>query len=416
MWSRMVAMPGSAALLVSDRTRIEVPGPLEPFAAGLRAELTRAGFTRQVVAKHTHLLADMSAWLAQHELAAGDADSDVIAAYLIDRQAAGHGYLISSRGIAPTVAYLRALGVVPQQRDLTPASPVETLLADYRRYLTDERSLAPLSVQRYLGTVRVFLSTLPAPLQTSVAALSAAHVTEFVVTEASRRQVWAAKNMVTALRSLLRFLYVNGNLAHSLASAVPTVPGWGLGTLPRGVDRGHLAAVLASCDRTSAQGRRDYAILLLLSRLGLRNGEVTRLRLDDVDWRTGEMLIRGKGNRHELLPVPDDVGHAVADYLVDGRPPRIDSRAVFVIARAPYTQLSLSAVVSIVAAACDRALVTRICPHQLRHTVASDLLAKGAPLIEVGQLLRHRDESTTAVYAKLDYRTLSTLVRPWPGA
>lgn len=412
----MVAMPGCAALLVSDRTRIGVPGPLEPFAAGLRAELTRAGFTRQVVAKHTHLLADMSSWLAQHDLSAGDADSDVIATFLIDRRDAGHRYLISSRGITPTVGYLRTLGVVPQHRDPTPVSPTETLLADYRRYLADERSLAPLSVQCYLGTARVFLSTLPAPLEKSVAALSAADVTEFVVNEATRRQVWAAKNMVTALRSLLRFLYVSGQLAHSLAPAVPTVPGWGLGTLPRGVDRRHVAALLASCDRASALGRRDYAILLLLSRLGLRNGEVTRLRLDDVDWRAGEMLIRGKGNRHELLPVPDDVGRAIADYLVDGRPPGIDSRAVFVIARAPFTQLSLSAVVSIVAAACDRAQVTRICPHRLRHTVASDLLAKGAPLSEVGQLLRHRDESTTAVYAKLDYHTLGALVRPWPGA
>jgi integrase/recombinase XerD len=128
------------------------------------------------------------------------------------------------------------------------------------------------------------------------------------------------------------------------------------------------------------------------------------------------MMIRGKGNRQELLPVPDDVGRAIADYLVDGRSPGISSRTVFVIGRAPFTPLSLSAVDSIVAAACDRGQVARINPHRLRHTVASDLLARGAPLVEVGQLLRHRDESTTAVYAKLDHRMLGALVRPWPGA
>jgi integrase len=142
---------------------------------------------------------------------------------------------------------------------------------------------------------------------------------------------------VSALRSLLGFLHVTGRMPHPLVAAVPSVAGWGLGTLPRAVGGEHVAALLASCDRTSAMGRRDYAILLLLSRLGLRNGEVTRLRLGDIDWRAGQMVICGKGNRHELLPLPDDVGRAVVDYLIHGRPPGISSRAVFVIGRAPFT-------------------------------------------------------------------------------
>jgi integrase/recombinase XerD len=222
--------------------------------------------------------------------------------------------------------------------------------------------------------------------------------------------------MVTALRSLLRFLHVSGHVPQSLAAAVPSVAGWGLGTLPRAVGAEQVTALLASCDRASSLGRRDYAILLLLSRLGLRISEVAHLRLADIDWRAGQMAIRGKGNRHEVLPLPADVGRAVADYLVRGRPPGIESRAVFVIGRAPFTPLSLSAVDSIVAAACDRGEIARISPHRLRHTVASDLLARGAPLVEVGQLLRHRAESTTAIYAKLDHRMLGALMRPWPGA
>jgi integrase/recombinase XerD len=194
------------------------------------------------------------------------------------------------------------------------------------------------------------------------------------------------------------------------------VGGWGLGTLPRAVGAAQVAALLGSCNRTSPRGRRDYANVMLLSRLGLRNGEVVHLRLDDIDWQSGQIMVHGKGNRHEAMPLPDDVGRAVVDYLVRGRPPGISSRSVFVITRAPFTPLSLSAITSIVVAACDRGGVARIGPHRLRHSVASDLLARGAPLVEVGQLLRHHAESTTAVYAKLDYRALATLVRPWPGS
>jgi integrase/recombinase XerD len=229
----MVEMPRRGSLLAGSRTRIVVPGPLGAFAVGLRAELTREGFTRQVVARHNHLLADMSRWLAEHGLTAGDLGADVLGAYVVDRRNAGHRFLISPRGMAPMLKYLRGLGVVPQAGALTPAGPVEALMADYRLYLTDERSLAPLSVDRYLGTARVFLSGLPAPLEGSLQALSAAQVTDFVVAEAARRRVWAAKNMVTALRSLLRFLHFSGRVPHSLVAAVPSVAGWGLGTLPR---------------------------------------------------------------------------------------------------------------------------------------------------------------------------------------
>lgn len=402
--------------LAGDPARIVVAGPLGVFAAGLRIELTRQGFNRHAVAQHTHLLAHLSGWLREHDLAADGLDADVLQAFLSDRRAGGYGFLTSARGIAPILTYLRGLGVVPAPGAPTPVGPVDVLLAEYRRYLAAERSLAPLSVDRYLTTARLFLSRLPAPLDASLQAMSAAQVTEFLVAEACRRRAWAAKSLVTALRSLLRFLHITGRTPRSLLAAVPSVAAWGLGTLPRGVGSEHVAALLGSCDQNSPLGCRDYAILMLLSRLGLRNGEVSRLRLDDIDWQAGQVMIRGKGNRNEVLPLPDDVGRALVDYLVHARPSGIDSRAVFVIGRAPFTPLSLSAITSIVVAACDRGRVARIGPHRLRHTVAGDLLGRGASLAEVGQLLRHRDQSTTAVYAKLDHRALSALVRPWPGA
>ena len=200
-----------------------------------------------------------------------------------------------------------------------------------------------------------------------------------------------------------------------LASVVPAVAGWSASSLPRVVDTGLVAALLASCRRDTAVGRRDYAVLVLLSRLGLRGQEVADLELDDVDWRAGEVVIRGKGNRRDRLPLPVDVGAALADYLRFGRPD-CSSRRVFVSARAPRRAITAAAVRSIVHHACDRAGVGRLGAHRLRHTVASEMLRRGAPLVEVGQILRHHRLSTTGIYAKVDLTALCALARPWPGA
>lgn len=403
--------------LAGGPARVEVAGVLSPFADGFRAALTDRGFTRWVVAQHTHLMADLSGWLGERELAPGGLTAEGVNAFLVDRRAADPGFLVSRRGLGPLLDYLYDLGVVPRLQESAPWGPVEQVLVDYRAYLVDERGLAPLSVLRYLGTARLFLSRLEAPLDVALEDLSAGQVTRFVMQEAARRRVWAAKSLTTALRSLLGFLHVAGHVPRGLAPAVPSVAGWRLSALPRGIGAEQVAAMLSSCDRGTVMGRRDYAVVVLLSRLGLRNGEVCGLELDDIDWAVGEILVRGKGSRFERLPLPADVGQAVVDYLTDGRPTGITCRKVFVIARAPYTGLSLSAVGSLVVAAGRRAGVEGVVsPHRLRHTVASELLAAGAPLVEVGQLLRHRSETTTAIYAKVDHRSLGGLVRAWPGA
>jgi site-specific recombinase XerD len=403
-------MERGSPYLAGEPPRVPVTGPLAPFAVGMRAWLTQQGFTRHVVTQHTHLLAHLSAWLAGHELAPARLCADELGAYLLCRRAEGHRVLISARGMAPLLRYLRDRGAIPEPGPPTPSGPVGRLLSDYHRYLVAERGLAPLSSDRYLGAARLFLSGLPEPLEAAVGGLSAEQVTDFLVEQACQRRVWAAKSLVTALRSLLRFLHVTGLLPRPLVAAVA------LGALPRAVGDEQVAALLGSCDRSTPLGRRDYAILLALSRLGLRNGEIAALELDDIDWRAGQLLVRGKGNRSEALPLPSDVGPAIVDYLTDGRPLKARCRKVFVIGRAPFSGLSLSGVTSIVVAACDRAHSARVSPHRLRHTVASGLLAHGAPLIEVGQLLRHKDESTTAIYAKLDHLALGALVRSWPGA
>jgi site-specific recombinase XerD len=409
-------MRSDGSRLAGAPTRIKVTGPLTPWVARFRSSLTAQGFSRSVVTQHTRLLAHLSRWLFERGLSADQLTEDLVLVFVKDRRAQRPGFLVARRGLVPLLTFLVDQGAVPPLTAPTPMGPVDQLLAAYRDYLVAERGLAPLSVGRYLTTARVFLSWLPEPLDAALGQLSAGQVTTFVTAEVGRRRVWAAKSLTIALRSLLGFLHIAGHVPQPLGVVVPPVAGWGLRSLPRRVSAEVVAALLASCDRTIALGRRDYAILLVLSRLGLRNGEVARLELGDVDWQAGQILVRGKGNRHEALPLPVDVGQALVDYLQHGRPCPAGCPRLFVIDRAPYTGLSLSGVCSLVVAACDRAGVTRISPHRLRHTVASNLLARGASLAEVGQLLRHRAQSTTAIYAKLDHRSLGELARPWPGA
>jgi integrase/recombinase XerD len=220
---------------------------------------------------------------------------------------------------------------------------------------------------------------------------------------------------VTGLRSLLRFLYLEGLIDRDLAVAVAPVANWRLASLVKALDAPSVARLLDSCDQDTAIGRRDFAILLLLSRLGLRIGEVAALRLDDLDWRAGELVVCGKGNRQERLPLPVDVGESITAWLKDGRPD-CHSRFVFTRARAPHGGLHPSALTSVVHRACRRAGLPQVGAHRLRHTAATRMLRAGSSLRDVGQVLRHRSSEVTSIYAKVDRRALSAVVRPWPGA
>ena len=245
--------------------------------------------------------------------------------------------------------------------------------------------------------------------------LDAVAVSEFVLREARRSCVGSAKCMVTRLRALLRFLHVEGEIGYSLADAVPSVAGWRLASLVKALDARSVARLLASCDRRTRVGRRDFAIVTLLSRLGLRAGEVAALRLSDVDWRAGELLVRGKGSRQEGLPLPVDVGETLAGWLARGRPRR-ESVFVFTRVRAPYGGLSAGAVSQIVRRACGRAGLPLVSAHRLRHTAATEMLRAGGSLTEVGQVMRHRGRDVTSIYAKVDRLALAAVVMPWPGS
>jgi integrase/recombinase XerD len=395
-----------------DPARVRVTGPLVRYVDGFWAELAAAGYTAWSVEAQLRLMAHVSRWLEAHGLDAPDLTSEAIEEFLRARRGEGYVDRLSPRGLVPLLDHLRGLDVVPAAS--TVVTPVEQLVQDYCEYLLRERGLAAGSVGRREEIARRFLSERPEPIREALGNLSAADITAFVLRESTRRSEASTRTVIDGLRSLLHYLHVEGWTPTALGQAVPSVARR-QHSLPRQLEAGHVAALLENCDRASAVGVRDYAILTLLARLGLRVAEVTRLKLDDVDWSAGELLVRGKGNRLERLPLPRDVGEALVDYLRRGRPRR-PCPELFLRFLAPNVGLSGNGITSLVYAACDRAGRPRVGPHRLRHGLACDLLRHGAPLGEVGQVLRHKSLQSTSIYAKVDRVALSGLALPWPEA
>jgi site-specific recombinase XerD len=289
------------------------------------------------------------------------------------------------------------------------------IVEQFRRYLVTERGLRAGTITNYLHVARLFLQEVGDVGLADLACLEASQVQRFVLAESSRRSVASTKTVVTGLRSLLRFCHVVGFTATPLVGAVPTVSGWTGTWLPHAVDASTVTRMLASCDRRSAQGCRDYAVLVVLTRLGMRVGEVAAVEFDDIDWHRGELMVRGKAKRFERLPLAVDVGQALADYIQHARPTSSD-RKLFLRVVAPHRGLTTGGLIMIVRSACRRAGIEPVAAHRLRHTVASELLRAGAGLSEIGQLLRHRSIASTAIYASVDTVALRELARPWPGA
>jgi integrase/recombinase XerD len=401
--------------MTRDPYRVRVSGPLAVHAHELAGELLWRGHAPERVARHVQLLAQLSRWMQTQGLAVCDLSEETIAQFLAGRTAAGYADKYSTRWMLGLLGCVPALAITPA-RPAGQDSPAAAILEDYRCYLVRERGLAAATVAGYLAVARVFLARWEQPGGPDLGQLTAAQVTGFVLEECGRRSTAAAKVMVTGLRSLLRFLSLQGRISAPLASAVPAVAGPASDGLPRACDAGTVAALLASCDTSTRAGRRDYAVLAALSRLGLRISEVAGLRLEDIDWCHGELEVRGKGGRADRLPLPADVGQALAAHLAGGRRPRAGCRAVFTRVHGPAGALTPSAVGQIVASACRRADVPVTGAHRLRHYAATAMLRNGASLAEIGQVLRQSRPATTAAYAKVDRAALRALALPWPGA
>lgn len=399
---------------MSEVPRVRLSGPLEPYAVGFGSVLLRRGYSRFTTMLHLQLLANLSRWLEAEGRDAGDVTPDLLERFASARREAGYRHQRSTRALVPLLGYLRDVGVAPAAVQFVPQTPLEELLERYRRYLAVERGLAASTVSTRIREARAFLAARPGG-ELDLSQLSSADVSRYVLAESRNRSRGHVKGLVCALRCLLRFLHVDGQVDGSLAAAVPSVAHWRLSGLPRALEPGQLERLLDSCDRGTVTGRRDFAVLLLLGRLGLRVGEVARLELGDIDWRAGEIVVRGKGRRRDRLPLPAAVGEAVAAYLHDGRPATAEGRSVFASVRGHRRALDRTAVGRVVAAAGRRAGLGRVGAHQLRHTVATEMLRAGAPLAEIGQLLRHRSAMSTAIYAKVDHGRLRSLARSWPA-
>ena len=393
--------------------RSRVRGPLEPYALGFAEELLRRGYSRPGAEQHVCFIAHLDRWMSAEEVGLAGLRAPVLERYLAQRRAAGYRQYLSVKALRPLLNYLEPLEVLPAVEPV-PRDRVEELLGGYRDYLLGERGLSPGTVRGYVDWMRTFVSTRVREGQIDWAGLSPADVSGYVLATCPGRATGSAKLIVTSLRSLLGWLHLTGHLATPLASAVPSVAGWRLSRVPRGLESGELRRLLVAPDRRTAVGRRDYAILLLLSRLGLRAGEVARLGLDDLDWHHGELVVRGKANRAERLPLPADVGAALSAYLRRGRPCSVAGRSVFIRVRAPLGPLTSGGVTAVVGDNAQRAGLGMVHAHRLRHTAATAMLHAGSPLAEVGQVLRHRSLLSTAIYAKVDRDALSVLVRPWP--
>jgi integrase/recombinase XerD len=391
-----------------------VSGPLAPYAAGFESWLASRAYSASASADRLYQFDQLSRWLGREELGTGKLTGEHARRFAAGRRAAGLKSWSSPHSVALPLEYLRQLGVAPPTAPVRRQGPVEELLADYCRYLSVERGLSDHTVfDAYGPAARLFLSGLETPDGLGPDRLPAAEVSSFLARECPGRSMSGARDLVCALRSLLRYLHLAGLTAVPLVWAVPSVADLRDRTLPRGLDPAAVRRLLASCDRRTLTGLRDFAVLLLLSRLGLRAGEVAAITLEDIDWRGGLLLVHGKGSRQDALPLPVDVGEAIVAYL--RRRPRCQCRALFLRVTAPRRELDRCTVAWVVRAACDRAGLPRVGAHRLRHTAASQMLQAGATLTEIGQVLRHREPKTTAIYAKIDHRSLGTLARPWPG-
>jgi integrase/recombinase XerD len=394
---------------------VHMTGPLAPYARGLAGELARLGFTEMSARAQLGLAAHLSRWLAGADLGTPALTASVVEAYLAARRAAGYTAYLTPKALAPLLGYLRGLGVTPAAEIAAPATPAEALLDRYQCYLLAERGLREKVARGYVDSVRRFVAAHAGGGEAGLRDLAAGDVIAFMTAESRRLAPKTTQRLAAALRSLLRFWHVEGLISGPLDRAVPRVANR-RAALPRGLEPVQVQALLASCDRGTADGRRDLAMLTLLARMGLRAGEVAGLRLDDIDWRRGEITITGKGNRRDQLPLPCDAGEAVAAYLQQGRPATALDRGVFIRVKAPHRGLTPGGVTQAVAAAGQRAGLGTIYAHRLRHSAATAMLAGGGSLTEIGQVLRHRRPHTTAAYIKVDIEALRALARPWPGA
>jgi site-specific recombinase XerD len=381
------------------------------------ATLSELGYSRASVRLKLWILSDLERWLKRKRLAVVDLDELVLAQFLKKRRRTATLTRSDARTVRHFLEHLREKGAAQPPEPSVDESPLATLRSEYEEHLRKERGLSPLTVARYWVFLEQFIVERFGEGPICLRELAPEDVSGFLLQHAHSGSPGTAKLMVSALRSFFRFLFRSGQTERDLAGAVPTVPSWRLTELPRYLKLEEVDRVVNACDPSTAVGSRDRAVILLLARLGLRAGEVTALELDDIDWQSGVLTVRGKGHYHDRLPIPPDVGEAIATYLRQHRP-QCTTRRVFVRSKAPHRGFGHpSSVSTVVCRAVKRAGLQPNLKgaHLLRHSLATGMLRRGASMAEIGEILRHRVPNTTEIYAKVDVSTLRSLALPWPA-
>jgi integrase/recombinase XerD len=393
-------------------------GPLAAYIGAFAKSRTEQGYAPFSIHRQVLLAASFSHWLRQKRIALRHISSDHPSRYLRYRARCLRPCSGDPAALRHLIDFLRGDGVIAAEKISAPRlTPAEQCARAYAQYLREMRALARATIVSYVPFIRKFLRDRFGGEPVLLSRLSACDVVRFVQRQARHLHLKRAKLLTSALRSFLRYARYRGEVTLDLAAAVPVVANWSMPSIPRAIGADQVRQLLASIDRCTAIGRRDYAILLLLARLGLRSGEVAFLELDDIDWDAGQVSVRGKGGQRTALPLPTDVGKAIAAYLRHGRQ-HSTGRRVFLRSKAPIRGfLSPCAIGSIIRHALQRAGIQAPTTgaHQFRHALATQMLRHGASLTEIGEILRHRSPQTTTIYTKVDLKALRALALPWPG-
>ena len=392
-------------------------GPLAAHIDAFAERLTTRGYAASTARERLRLIAHLSRWLDQQNLTADSLNELIICQFLDDRSQQGYAVRHNATTCHIFLGYLREVGCIPAAPTIIDDSLFYSIEHDYAKYLSQERGLAPATLLNYLPIAHRFLTERFDAGPVELQELCPQDVQQFILRHAYKVSPGHAKLIVTALRSLFRFLHQRGDMMMDLTGAIPAIANWKLTHLPKFLKVNEVEHLLSSCDQSTPAGQRNKAILLLLARLGLRAGEVVSMTLDDIQWETGLLTIRGKGLRHETLPLPGDVGEALAHYLRYLRP-QCETRRVFIRLKAPHQGFTTSAAIcDVVRRALAQAGLNPRCKgaHLLRHSLATRMLNGGASLTEVADILRHRQLQTTQIYAKVDVKALRKLAQPWPG-
>lgn len=385
-----------------------VTGSLAARAVEFDERLAAVGYARSTRRQVQAAAVALSAWLREVGVSPARLTDELIERFC--QECAGRKIVCPRPGVNRLVRMMRLAGVLPVDSALPAASKRDLLVDGYVEFLREERGLSPLSVAAYRADVLEFLRRAE---REDLRGLSPAEVSQALLLELPGHSPATVRRFGVALRSFLRYCYVAGIVDADLSASALPVSGRRRSLLPKGLTAGEAARLLRACDRRRPAGRRDYAAMLLMMRLGLRAAEVAGLTLDDLDWRVGVITVRGKGNQLDRLPLPVDVGEAITAYLRRGRPVT-PAREVFIRSCPPQVALTRSGISGLVVAASRRAGLRDVRAHQLRHTAACDMVRAGVSPVQIGEVLRHRSAGSTAGYARVDVERLRLVARPWP--